>query len=117
MREKDDEVKWDICLQITEEGKKRLAHIRQRYVLQTMIEQLPIGKTVFSILKCMDNRDIMTVQQLFELHDEETKLDDNINLNLVDTFAKGKVSQRLFLRAIKRCIKKGYLVKVVTVGS
>ena len=107
METKRDKLTWDTSLQITEAGKKRLERIQSRYFLRTTMEQVPIGKTVFSILKRMDNGDMMTVQQLIESLDEETKLEYGVITNTGALFAKGEASQVLLLRAIRRCISIG----------
>jgi uncharacterized protein YaiI (UPF0178 family) len=117
MEQKNDEVAWDTCLQITETGKKRLKRIEQSYVLQTIMKQLPVGSAVYSILKRMDNGDTMTVKQLIDLQDKEAKLEVNVLTTPGAMFAKDKISNRLFSRAIKRCIRKGYLTESFALRS
>ena len=118
MDEKAPGVSLDTCLQITEAGKQRFKRLDTHYLLRSIIERSPIGIAVFSILGRMNSGDVMTVKQLVDFREQEHKENKLEDISLVGPaalFAGEKVSERATLRAIRRCVRRGYLAVTVTV--
>ena len=118
MDQKAPGVSLDTCLQITEAGRQRFKRLDTHYLLRSIIERSIIGKAVFSILSRMDSGDVMTAKQLIDFREQEHKEHKLEGVSLMGPaalFAGEKASQRVTHRAIRRCVRRGYLAVTVTV--